>query len=186
MLRCIAGLETRYTGTVRWRGRALDGLPPHARRVGMLFQEPALFPHLDVGENVAFGLRYRGVPRRERRDEARNWLKLVELDARIDAPIDALSGGQRQRVALARTLAAKPDVVLLDEPMSALDRELRDELGPRVKTLLHEQTVAALWVTHDREEAQRLGDHVWTMRDGRCEGTRNERDSEKEPSHDPR
>lgn len=168
VLRCIAGLETAYTGTIAWAGTSVDGLPTHRRHTGMLFQEPALFPHLDVAANVAFGLRYRDVPKAARRDEALRWLRLVGLDHRADAGVDELSGGQRQRIALARTLAAKPRVVLLDEPFSALDRELRDELGDRVKALLHEQGVAALWVTHDEDEAARLGDRVWRLTEGRA------------------
>lgn len=168
VLRCIAGLLPDYEGTIRLDGAPLDGLPPHRRGVGMLSQEPALFPHLNVWRNVAFGLRYRGVPRSEERDEAARWLALVGLREKADARVDELSGGQRQRVALARTLAAKPRVVLLDEPLSALDRALRDELGPRVRDLLREQRVAALWVTHDEEEAFRLGDRVWRLAEGRA------------------
>lgn len=166
LLRCIAGLEQGYEGSVRWDREALDGLPPHRRRVGMLFQEPALFPHLRAWQNVAFGLRYRGLERAEERPEALRWLAMVGLDARAEARVDELSGGQRQRVALVRTLAAQPRVVLLDEPFSALDRDLRDELGPRVKELLKGQGVAALWVTHDRDEARRWADKAWVLVDG--------------------
>jgi ABC-type Fe3+/spermidine/putrescine transport system ATPase subunit len=153
---------------VRWGTEALDGLPPHRRRVGMLFQEPALFPHLTAGQNVAFGLRYRGVPRAQEQAEAARWLERVGLAPRAGARVDALSGGERQRVALVRTLAARPRIVLLDEPFSALDRDLRDELGPWVKGLLAEQGVAALWVTHDRDEARRWGDRAWELVEGRC------------------
>jgi len=181
LLRCIAGLETPQSGEVVWGAERLDLLPTHKRGVGMLFQEPALFPHLSVWRNIAFGLRYRGdmpkgwagsalgLGRLGDRKEALRWLDLLQVD-RPDARIDELSGGQRQRVALARTLAAKPRIVLLDEPFSNLDRELRDELGPKVKAILAQQGVAALWVTHDRDEAFRLGDRVWQMKDGRCEG----------------
>lgn len=168
LLRCIAGLLADYEGSVRWNDRALDALPPHKRGVGMLFQEPALFPHLNVWQNVAFGLRYRGVPRAQHKEEAAEWLALVQLADKRDARVDELSGGQRQRVALARTLAAKPRVVLLDEPLSALDRPLREELGPRVKALLAKERVAALWVTHDDDEARRWGDHVWRLDEGRA------------------
>lgn len=173
LLRCIAGLEPAYTGHVRLNGGALDGLPAHRRSIGLMFQEPALFPHLDVADNVAFGLRYRpdfagpwlGRRRRERA-EALHWLEVVGLANRAEAQVDALSGGQRQRVALARTLAAKPRAVLLDEPLAALDRDLRDELGLKVKQLLHDQGVPALWVTHDEGEARRLGDAVYRLVDG--------------------
>lgn len=175
LLRCIAGLEEPQAGQVLWGDERIDALPTHKRGVGMLFQEPALFPNLNVWRNVAFGLRYspqapRGWASRRAwgRAQAQHWLDLVQVD-RADARVDELSGGQRQRVALARTLAARPRVVLLDEPFSSLDRDLRDELGPKVKQLLAAQGVAALWVTHDREEAQRLGDAVWRMVDGRCE-----------------
>ena len=169
LLRCIAGLEKPEAGGVFWGTERIDILPTHRRGVGMLFQEPALFPHLNVWRNVAFGLRYRRprIPRNGEREEALRWLALVQVD-RPDARIDELSGGQRQRVALARTLAARPRMVLLDEPFSSLDRELRDELGPKVKRILAEQGVAALWVTHDRAEATRLGDAVWRMEGGRC------------------
>ncbi len=168
LLRCIAGLERSYEGSVQWAGEALDELPPHRRGVGFLFQESALFPHLNAWRNVAFSLPYRNVPRRQRRAEALRWLDLVGLAGRAEAAVDELSGGQRQRVALARTLAARPRIVLLDEPFSALDRELRDALGPQVKRLLADQGVAALWVTHDRAEAQRWGDRVWQLVEGTC------------------
>ena len=154
---------------MRWGDAPLDGLPPHRRKVGLLFQEPALFPHLRAWENVAFAFPYLGLPRARWRAEALGWLRMVGLEDRAEAHVDELSGGQRQRVALVRTLAARPRVVLLDEPFSALDRPLRDELGPKVKALLAEQGVAALWVTHDRGEAWALGDLVWELRDGRVE-----------------
>lgn len=171
-LRCIAGLERDYQGRVLWNEQPLDPLPPHKRSVGMLFQEPALFPHLDAWRNISFGLRYAdpASPRKQHREEAMKWLRVVGLEEKVDARVDQLSGGQRQRVALARTLAAKPRIVLLDEPLSALDRELRDELGPRVRDLLREQGVAALWVTHDEDEARRLGDRIWRLVDGRARG----------------
>lgn len=168
LLRCIAGLETRYTGTILLDGIALDGSPPHRRGVGMLFQEPALFPHLPVWKNVAFGLRYRGTPRVEEPRVAREWLEVVGLAERMDERVDELSGGQRQRVALARTLAARPRAVLLDEPLSALDQPLREELGERIRAILRREGVPALWVTHDESEARRLGDRVWRLEHGRA------------------
>ncbi len=168
ILRCIAGLEAPEAGSVTLGGRILDELPPAKRHIGLLFQEPALFPHLDVWRNVAFGLRYRGIPKREQRDEAERWLDLVGLAGRSQDNVDELSGGQRQRVALARTLAAKPSALLLDEPFSAVDRALRDELGARVQALVRQQGIPSLWVTHDEDEARRLGDHVWRIADGQA------------------
>lgn len=172
LLRCVAGLEEPQGGSVLDDGRDLSGVPTHLRRVGMLFQDGALFPHLPVWRNVAFGLHALGVPRRQHRSEALRWLRLVGLEEKADAGVGQLSGGQRQRVALARTLAARPRIVLLDEPFGNLDRALRDELGPKVRSLLRGQGVAALWVTHDRDEAMRLGDRVWDLADGRCVATK--------------
>jgi len=169
LLRCVAGLETPQAGAILDDGRDLAGVPTHKRRVGLLFQDGALFPHLSVWRNVAFGL---PPPRRAHRAEALGWLRLVGLEEKVDAAVTELSGGQRQRVALARTLAARPRIVLLDEPFGNLDRDLRDELGPRVRDLLAGQGVAALWVTHDRAEAMRLGDRVWDLVDGRCVATK--------------
>ena len=172
LLRIVAGLLEPDGGRVVLAERDLAGVPPHRRRVGMLFQEPTLFTHRNAWQNVAFGHAYRDVPRAARRDEAIRFLDLVGLTERAEARVDQLSGGQRQRVDLARTLAAKPRCVLLDEPFSSLDRDLRDSLGPTVKELLAEQGVPALWVTHDREEADRLGDRVWRLVDGRIEAKR--------------
>lgn len=158
LLRCIAGLEQAHAGTISWNDERLDTLPAHKRGVGMLFQEPALFPHLNVVQNVAFS-------RRDAAD-AKRWLDLVGLAHKAESRVDELSGGERQRVALARTLAAKPRVVLLDEPLSALDQTLRESLGARIRALLRDAGVAALWVTHDEEEAARLGDQRWRLSDG--------------------
>lgn len=168
LLRCIAGLEQGYAGHVRLDGQSLDGLPPHRRHVGFMAQEPALFTHLDVTANVGFGLRYRGVPRSGRRAEALRWLRIVGLEDKAASRVDELSGGQRSRVALARTLAAQPLAVLLDEPLSGLDSERRASLGQQVKEILAAQGVPALWVTHDEEEARRLGDVAWRLVDGKA------------------
>ncbi len=166
ILRAIAGLLDPQAGRIVIDGDDLTGTPPHRRRIGMLFQEPALFPHLDALGNVAFGLPYRGLPRSRRHREALHWLDLVGLADRATQSVATMSGGQRQRVALARTLAAKPRAVLLDEPLSALDADLRIRLGRRVKALLAEQGVPALWVSHDEVEAKRLADVAWRLRDG--------------------
>jgi len=166
LLRCIAGLLRDYQGSISWAEESLDELPPHRRQVGMLFQEPALFPHLRVWQNVAFGVRYR---KGNLRGEAVRYLEIVELGDKAESHVEELSGGQRQRVALARALAAQPRVVLLDEPLSSLDQELRVSLGQRLRTSLVRENVAVLWVTHDIEEAKRVGDELWVMREGRVE-----------------
>jgi putative spermidine/putrescine transport system ATP-binding protein len=168
LLRCIAGLEGGHDGRVLLDGKDLAGVPPHRRGIGLMLQETALFPHLTALANVAFGLPYQGVPRAARRAEALRWLALVGLDGRADAKVDELSGGQRSRVALARTLAARPKAVLLDEPLSGLDAALRIDLGARLKALLAAQGVPALWVTHDEAEARRLADVSWRLVDGQA------------------
>lgn len=169
LLRCIAGLEPLGDGRVLLGGQRIDTLPAHRRGVGLMFQEPALFPHLDAVGNVAFGLRYAGVAPAARRAEALRWLEVVGLSDRAEAGVDELSGGQRSRVALARTLAARPRAVLLDEPLADLDAELRTDLGRRIKDLLAAQGVPALWVTHDVAEARRLADRAWRLVDGVAE-----------------
>jgi ABC-type sulfate/molybdate transport systems ATPase subunit len=175
LLRIAAGLASPGSGRVLWEDEEITAQPAHARRIGMMFQEPALFPHLDVVRNASFGARYRadrptgwGAGRRFERQEAERVLELVQVPR--DAwhrRVDQVSGGQRQRIALARTLAAAPRAVLLDEPFSGLDRDLRDSLGPQIRDLLKAENVAALWVTHDRDEAFRLGDAVWTLQAGK-------------------
>lgn len=167
LLRVLSGLLAAQAGTVLLDRRDVTAVPPHARRIGMLFQEPALFPHLDAAGNVAFALRMQGVGRAERGIEAHAWLARVGLEDVAASDVDSLSGGQRQRLALARTLAARPAAVLLDEPMSALDTALRIELGRAVKGILADAAVPAVWVTHDEDEARRIGDEVRVMRDGR-------------------
>ncbi len=169
LLRCIAGLERPQTGRVRVDRDDVTAIAPHKRRIGLLFQEPALFPHRNAWQNVAFPLRYRKVA--DERAEAQRLLGLVQIpENRWDADVDELSGGQRARVALARAIAAEPRAMLLDEPLASLDQELRDELGATVKRILRDAGIPALWVTHDRDEAFRLGDRIWELRDGRAVG----------------
>ncbi len=163
LLRIIAGLETADRGDLAWNDEPLAEQPTHARRIGLMFQEAALFPHLDVRGNVAFGLRYRPDLARDRAShdaEVARWLRLVGLEGLEDRPVEALSGGQRQRVALARSLAAGPRAILLDEPLSALDRDLRERLARDLKHTIVEAGVAAIWVTHDEDEAALVGDEV--------------------------
>jgi len=167
MLRIIAGLETPDPG-----GRVLFGaddvtrLPIERRNIGMVFQSYALFPNMNVRDNVAYGLRVRGVGREERRRRAAEALELCRITELADRAIDQLSGGQRQRVALARALAARPRALLLDEPLTALDASLRDHLRTEIDALLRRLGITAVYVTHDQAEAMTIADRVVVMRKG--------------------
>ncbi|MCI4322348.1 MAG: ABC transporter ATP-binding protein [Thermoplasmata archaeon] len=167
LLRTIVGLEPHTSGTVALRGQSLDDVPTHRRGIGMLFQEPALFPNRSVWENVAYGLELTRRPREqvERRVDA--MLDLLRLSALADRRPDALSGGERQRVALARTLAPEPPGVLLDEPDASVDVEIRTALRSEFRRALASTGTAALHVTHDREEGLSLADRVILLSEGR-------------------
>ena len=168
-LRAIAGFERVNRGEIRLRGNVVSrpgsSLPPERRKVGMVFQEDALFPHLTVEGNIAFGLNRCG--RSERRAVVDEMLDVVGLKGLGDRFVHELSGGQQQRVALARALAPSPDVVLLDEPFSSLDVDLRARLGDEVKDILKQRGVTTILVTHDQNEAFALAHHIGVMRDGR-------------------
>jgi iron(III) transport system ATP-binding protein len=165
LLRIVAGFEEPDAGTVRLFGRDVGGVAPERREVGLVFQHLALFPHLDVAGNVAYGLR--SSSRAERRERVRELLELVDLRGAERRYPDQLSGGQAQRVALARALAPRPRVVLLDEPFSSLDTTLRASLRAEVRSILRAAGVTAILVTHDQDEALSLGDAVGVMFDGR-------------------
>ncbi|MFT4889137.1 MAG: thiamine transport system ATP-binding protein [Halobacteriales archaeon] len=169
-LRLIAGFEDPTDGQVRFGDREMAGVPPEDRDVGIVFQNYALFPHMPVGENVGYGLRFRDPPG-EVTDEERisNLLELVDLAGFQDRDPEALSGGQRQRVALARALAPGPEVLLLDEPMSALDARLRESLRRTVREIQQELDITTVYVTHDQAEALAVSDRVAVMNDGRIE-----------------
>jgi ABC-type Fe3+/spermidine/putrescine transport system ATPase subunit len=168
LLKLIGGYLTASSGQVVLRGRDVTALPAEARNVGMVFQNYALFPHLDARRNVAFPLEVRGTPRGERQRRVEAMLDLVGLSAqeRGRRPA-ALSGGQQQRVALARALVFRPDVLLLDEPLANLDRHLREQLRSELRRLHAETGVAAVMVTHDQEEALAVSDLLGVMNDGR-------------------
>ncbi len=170
LLRCIAGFESADAGRIRLAGRDLDSpgtssVRPYERDIGVVPQEGALFPHLSVGRNVAFGIA--GRPRALRRERVEQLLELVGLQGLGDRRPHQLSGGQQQRVALARALAPEPSLILLDEPFSALDAQLRVELREEVRGLLRSLGTTALLVTHDQAEAMTLADHLVVMRGGR-------------------
>ncbi|WP_276280391.1 ABC transporter ATP-binding protein [Halorussus caseinilyticus] len=169
-LRAIAGFESPDSGSVRFGDREMAGVAPEDRDVGIVFQNYALFPHMTVGENVAYGLRFRGTPGgRSKEGRVADLLDLVDLSGFEERSPDELSGGQRQRVALARALAPGPDVLLLDEPMSALDARLRQNLRTQVKRIQSELGITTVYVTHDQEEALAVSDRVAVINDGRVE-----------------
>jgi thiamine transport system ATP-binding protein len=167
LLRAIAGLQPLDAGRIRWDGAELDGVAPHERRFGLMFQEYALFPHRDVAGNVEFGLRMtlRDTTARARRVD--EMLELVGLAGLRDRRIATLSGGEQQRVALARALAVRPRLLMLDEPLGALDRLWRRRLLDELRVILDAADVPALYVTHDQEEAFAIAARVAIMRDGR-------------------
>ncbi len=169
LLRIIAGLERADGGTVRVEGAPIDDVPPHLRGFGMMFQDYALFPHLDVAGNIAFGLQMQGRPQAEARARVAELLELVGLAGYERRRVYELSGGERQRVALARALAPRPRLLMLDEPLAALDRTLRERLQEELRTILRAVGVTAFYVTHDQEEAFALADMVALLNAGRLE-----------------
>ncbi|MDP9494445.1 MAG: ABC transporter ATP-binding protein [Actinomycetota bacterium] len=166
LLRAVAGLVPIASGEIKWDGASVTDVPVHQRGFGLMFQGFALFPHLDVAGNVGFGLRMVGTAPDQVRPEVSAALDWVGLGGFEDRRIDDLSGGERQRVALARTLAPRPRLVMLDEPLGSLDRHLRERLVVETRTLLTERKVTALIVTHDREEAALLSNRLALMREG--------------------
>ena len=163
LLSTLAGIIPALSGSVIVDGTDVTQAPIHRRGIGMIFQEPLLFTHLDVVDNVAYGLRRRGVHRQAARERSSDLLSWLGLSGYEHRPVDELSGGQAQRVALARALAPRPSVLLLDEPFSALDQDLRQRLAADVSAMLRQEGVAAIHVTHDPGEAASIADRVVTM-----------------------
>ncbi|WP_232342946.1 ABC transporter ATP-binding protein [Halosimplex litoreum] len=182
-LRTIAGLESPTAGTVRFGGEDVADVPTEDRDVGIVFQNYALFPHMSVRENVAYGLKFADPPDGQSVDErVTELLDLVDLSGMGDREPDQLSGGQQQRVALARALAPAPDVLLLDEPMSALDARLRETLRRQVKRIQTELDVTTVYVTHDQAEALAISDRLAVMSDGAVEQVGTPREVYEEPA----
>ncbi len=165
-LRVIAGFETPDTGSVLIAGENVTRLPPNKRSLGMVFQSYSLFPHMSVGDNVAFGLKMRGVGKAERTKQARAMLQMVRLEQFEAREIRQLSGGQQQRVALARALATEPAVLLLDEPLGALDKSLRERMQFELRELQRKFSITTILVTHDQEEALTMSDRIAVMNAG--------------------
>ncbi len=166
LLRMIAGLLPVDSGTITLGGKLISGLPPHLRNVGVVFQNYALFPHLTVRENIAFGLKARSLPKSEIDETVERFLNLIKLPDIADRFPSALSGGQQQRVAVARALAPRPDILLLDEPFSALDRKLRETMQIELKALLRDLGITSVFVTHDQDEALVMSDRIAVMNAG--------------------
>jgi len=169
LLRIIAGFEEPSAGEIRIAGYSMVGVPPHRRPINTVFQSYALFGHMNVRDNVAFGLKVRGVPAAEVQERVKNALKLVRLEKLGDRHPKQLSGGQQQRVALARALVNRPRVVLLDEPLGALDLKLRKQMQVELSNLQHDLGITFVMVTHDQEEALSISDRVAVMNQGQIE-----------------
>ncbi|MFD2238174.1 ABC transporter ATP-binding protein [Aureimonas populi] len=165
-LRIIAGFENPDTGSVHIGDRDVTDLPPHRRGLGMVFQNYSLFPHMTVGENIAFGLKMRGIGKSDRTARTRSALSMVRLAQYEDRSIHQLSGGQQQRIALARSLVTDPAVLLLDEPLGALDKNLRESMQFELREIQNRLGITAIIVTHDQEEALTMSDRVAVMLDG--------------------
>ena len=160
LLRCIAGLETPTRGLIHFGDRDVTKMPPHKREAAMVFQSYALWPHLNVAQNIAFGLEERKVPKPEIKRRVEEALEMVQLPGYGDRAIDQMSGGQQQRVSLARALIVKPKCLLLDEPLSNLDAQLRVEMRREIRRIVKENGLTGIYVTHDQEEALAMADRM--------------------------
>jgi ABC-type Fe3+/spermidine/putrescine transport system ATPase subunit len=166
LLRIIAGLENADSGLISFNGIDLTSTPAHLRDFGLVFQDYALFPHLKVYDNVAFGLKMRRLPQAEIGRRVANSLELVNLSSFENRQVTDLSGGEQQRVALARALATRPRLLMFDEPLGALDRTLREDLLHELRSILHHTNIPAIYVTHDQEEAFTIADRVLILHNG--------------------
>ncbi len=169
LLRTIAGFHRQNKGTITIDGEAIDDTPVHLRDIGMVFQDYAIFPHLTVAKNVAFGLKQRHLPRKEITSKVKDMLEVVQLTSFADRMPHELSGGQQQRVGLARALVTQPKVLLMDEPLSNLDAQLRIDLRRELRSLQQQLGITTIYVTHDQEEALEMSDYVCVMYKGRIQ-----------------
>ncbi len=168
VLRMIAGLETPDSGHIRVRGKDITRVPPWHRQIGMVFQHYANFPHLDVQENIAYGLRRSGLSKQAIKDRVNQLLDLVGMQGFESRRVTQLSGGEQQRIAIARALAPKPDILLLDEPLSALDEKIRREMQQELRDIQQSTGTTFIYVTHDQEEALTMSDRIAVLNGGLC------------------
>ena len=166
LLRIIAGLEESESGDVLWKETSLKDTPAHLRRFGLMFQDYALFPHRNVAENIAFGLRMQNLPDKEIKTRVQQALDTIDMAQFGGRKVTELSGGEQQRVALARALAPNPRLLMLDEPLGALDRTLREQLSTELRRILHDTRIPAIYVTHDQEEAYAIADRLLLLHEG--------------------
>jgi spermidine/putrescine transport system ATP-binding protein len=166
LLRIIAGLEDAEDGQVLWKGRNLAQIPAHQRKFGLMFQDYALFPHRNVAENIAFGLRMQNLPKSTIQTRVQDALQTIDMADFAQRKVIDLSGGEQQRVALARALAPEPRLLMLDEPLGALDRTLREQLSRELRRILRDTKVPAIYVTHDQEEAFAIADRLLLLHNG--------------------
>ena len=183
LLRITAGLVAADGGEIYFNGAPVLGLPPEKRRAPMMFQNYALWPHLTVGENIEFALKAAKFPPAGRAARVAEMLSLVRLDGYAERKIPSLSGGQQQRVALARSLAVEPEVLLLDEPLSNLDAQMRDHMRGEIRRLCKERGLTAIYVTHDRREALSIGDRMAVLHDGRLQQAGSPREVYRRPAN---
>jgi putative spermidine/putrescine transport system ATP-binding protein len=183
-LRMIAGFEEPDTGKVELAGRDVTGTPPYDREVNTVFQDYALFPHMSVGENVQYGMRVQRVAKDERRRRAAEALDMVRLSGYEDRKPSELSGGQRQRVALARAIVNRPRVLLLDEPLGALDLKLREQMQVELKGIQGDVRITFIYVTHDQDEALTMSDRIAVFNDGRVQQVGRPADVYEQPAND--
>ena len=165
-LMMLAGFETATHGDIRLDGQSINNIPPHKRGIGMVFQNYALFPHMSINENLAFPLQVRNVPKAEIEDRVAKVLKMVELPQMGNRRPGQLSGGQQQRIAVARALVFEPDLVLMDEPLGALDKQLREQMQYEIKHIHERLGVTIVYVTHDQSEALTMSNRIAVFNDG--------------------
>ena len=182
-LKIIAGFETADSGKVIFDGNNISNLPPYKRQLNTVFQKYALFPHMNIYENIAFGLRIKKLPKDEIDRKVKEMLKLVALEGYENRKIDSLSGGQQQRIAIARALVNEPKVLLLDEPLGALDLKLRQEMQIELKRMQQKLGITFIFVTHDQEEALSMSDTIIVMNKGKIQQMGTPEDIYNEPKN---